>query len=244
MLTPKIYKAILILVLFSFTSASSQNITAFFEKSDVFFKQYVFDGKVDYKKIKKTPEQLNELLNLIETVDVKKENANQYRSFWINSYNLIVINSVVANYPVKSPLDISGFFDKEKHAIAGVDITLNDIENKILRSQFNFDPRFHFVLVCAGLGCPPIINSAYLPNTLENQLTKQTVLALNNNHFIMVNKKKRTVKFSQIFEWYTSDFTTQNKSLIDFVNEYRKDQIPADYKTSYYKYDWALNEIK
>jgi len=235
---------ILLLFLVSFTPATSQDLSVFFEKTNSFFQENVIDGKVTYKKIKSSPTELNELLKLASEVKVEKSNSNQYRAFWINAYNLTVIQSVVSKYPIKSPLDVSGFFDKKTHVISGNKITLNDIEHKFLRAQFDNDPRFHFVLVCAGLGCPPIISEAYLPNTLENQLDRQTILALNNANFIKINAKKKRVQFSQIFEWYTSDFTAKKKSLIDFVNIYRTEQIPSKYKTSYYAYDWTLNQVK
>jgi len=227
-----------------FTSVSSQDLSVFLDKTDAFLQENLIEGKVAYKKIKESPNQLNELLALASTIEVQKTNSNQYRAFWINIYNLTVIQSVVAEYPIKSPLDILGFFDKNIHEISGKKVTLNDIENKILRAQFDNDPRFHFVLVCAGLGCPPIINEAYLPDTLEKQLNKQTKLALNNANFIKVNAKKKKVQFSQIFEWYTSDFTVGSDSLIDFVNTYRTEPIPRKYKSSYYTYDWTLNEVK
>ncbi|NQY28914.1 MAG: DUF547 domain-containing protein [Flavobacteriaceae bacterium] len=234
----------LFICLLSFSNVSSQDLSEFFEKTTVFLEENVLEGKVAYKKIKSSPEQLNELLVLASTIEVQKTNSNGYRAFWINAYNLTVIQAVVAKYPIKSPLAVSGFFDKKTYLISGKKTTLNRIENKILRGQFNNDPRFHFALVCAGLGCPPIINKAYLPSTLETQLNKQTTLALNNTAFIKVNNKKKKVQFSQIFEWYTSDFTTGNKSLIDFVNIYRTTPIPGNYKPSYYSYDWTLNEIK
>lgn len=234
----------LLLCLLSFNNASSQDISLFFEKTTIFFEENVSEGKVAYKNIKSSPGQLNELLALASTIEVQKTDSNEYRAFWINAYNLTVIQSVVTKYPVKSPLAIPGFFDLNTHLISGKKITLNTIENKLLRGQFNNDPRFHFVLVCAGLGCPPIIDKAYLPSTIEAQLNNQTVLALNNSEFIKLNNKKKKVQFSQIFEWYTSDFTTENKSLIDFVNTYRTEPIPGKYKSSYYSYDWTLNETK
>ncbi|NND80132.1 MAG: DUF547 domain-containing protein, partial [Maribacter sp.] len=119
-------------------------------------------------------------------------------------------------------------------------ITLNDIEHKLLRAVFPNEPRFHFVLVCAGMGCPPIINKAYMPSTLTAQLELQTKLALNDPLFIQVNKNK--VKISKIFEWYESDFTRNGKNLIDFINQFRKEKLPEKAKVSFYAYNWALNE--
>ncbi len=219
---------------------SAQNKAEFFAQADTFFNAYVSEGKVDYKSIVKNPSSINELLDIAKKINFSKDNAAKYQAFWINGYNLLVIKSIVDNYPMKSPLDKSGFFDIKKHEIGGELITLNDIENKMLRALFPKEPRFHFVLVCAGLGCPPIINKAYLPNTLDAQLEQQTILALNDPLFIQVNKNK--VKISQIFEWYKSDFTKEGRSLVGFINQYRAEKLLEKAKISFYPYNWALNE--
>ena len=232
----------IILFLVASLNVSAQSTTEFFTKADAFFKTYVKDGRVDYAGIKSNPATLNELVELAKSINVSKNDAKRYQAFWINAYNVSVIKGIVANYPTKSPLDISGFFDKTTYAVGGTEITLNDIENKLLRGNFPKEARFHFVLVCAGLGCPPIINSAYTPENLEAQLQKQTELSLNNSNFIRIKGKK--VLVSQIFEWYNGDFTQGGQSLIDFVNQYRTQKIDAKAKVGYYPYDWALNETK
>lgn len=218
-----------------------QGTTEFFSKADTFFNTYVKDGGVNYKAIKSDPASLNELVAIAKNIRVSKDNAKEYQAFWINGYNISVIKTVVDNYPISSPLKKTGFFDGIKQEIGGKKITLNDIENKLLRGNFKSEPRFHFVLVCAGLGCPPIINKAYLPATLDAQLEKQTKIALNDSKFIRVNKNK--VQVSQIFEWYKGDFT-QNEKLSDYINGYRNEKFPEKVKVSYYSYDWTLNDKK
>ncbi|MFH6603495.1 DUF547 domain-containing protein [Maribacter algicola] len=233
------------LVLFCFLALSyghAQGTSDFFLSADTFLKTHVKDGRVDYKAIKDNSSQLNELLDMAEKIAPSSKNKEEYQAFWINGYNLLVIKGIVENYPLKSPLDVSGFFDKTKHTIAGETITLNDIENKRLRAVFPEEPRFHFVLVCGGLGCPPIIASAYKPETLDAQLETQTKSALNDPNFIQVNKNK--VKISQIFEWYKGDFTQDGQSLVDFINKYRSEKLPEKVKVSYYPYDWSLNGSK
>ncbi|NAS12783.1 DUF547 domain-containing protein [Poritiphilus flavus] len=222
------------------TSVQAQGTSEFFTKADSFFKTYVKDGRVAYKDIKAKPAELDELLRMAQGISVSENDAANYQAFWINSYNLLVIKGIVDNYPVKSPLDIGGFFDKKKYEIGGTSTTLNDLENKLLRARFPKEPRFHFVLVCAGLGCPPIISQAYLPNTLDDQLQTQTKKALNDPNFIRVNKNK--VKISQIFEWYNEDFVQDGQDLVSFINKYKEDKLPEKAKVSYYTYDWTLND--
>lgn len=233
--------AIIFLVVLMFSlPIFSQDLNIFFDKTDNFLKSNVSDGKVDYKSIHSNPKELNDLMTLAENVKVSKDDKYNYQAFWINAYNLSVIKGVITNYPTKSPLDDNRFFDKTTYKLAGQSITLNDIENKILRAEFK-DARFHFVLVCGAVGCPPLINEAYLPKTLEAQLTKQTKLALNGDYFIKVDDTKKTVSGSEILKWYKEDFTKNGTSEIDFINQYRLKKIPSGYKLSYFEYNWNLN---
>lgn len=213
----------------------------FFKQANTFFETHVNHGKVNYSAIKADPTALNNLIEIIATTKVSSAEAKNYQAFYINAYNLSVIKGIVDNYPTKSPLNIGGFFDSKKYLVAGNKITLNDIENKKLRAVFPKEARFHFVLVCAGLGCPPIINKAYTPENLEQKLQKQTVLAMDNPKFIRVEEKK--VKISQIFEWYKKDFT-QYGSLVEFINIYKTEKLPEKTKTGFYNYDWSLNDSK
>jgi len=234
-------KIFFILFIASFQISIAQASADFFNKANTFFSNHIVNGKVNYKNIKANPKALNALMETVANTKVNTTNDKNYKAFYINAYNLAVIKGIVDNYPTKSPLNIGGFFDRKKHNIAGENITLNDLENKKLRAVYPKEARFHFVLVCAGLGCPPIINSAYTPNKLESQLKKQTQTAMDNPKFIRV--KENNVKISQIFEWYKKDFT-QYGSLVEFINLYRTKKLPTNIKTGFYDYDWSLNDIK
>lgn len=234
-----------ILILFStFLVAQlsfAQINSSFFTKADTFFKEHVSNGLVNYANIKANPSSLNELLKDIESAKPQKSNSDEFKAFYINSYNLLVIKGIVNKYPVKRPIDINGFFDSKKYLVAGRQITLNGIENDILRKSYPKEARFHFALVCAGLGCPPLIPEAYTPGKLDSQLQRQTIKAINDIAFTKVDGKRVTI--SQIFEWYAKDFK-QFGSYIDFLNQYRKSPLDPKSKISFYPYDWTLNDLK
>lgn len=234
-------KIIALLVLFVVSNVNSQEIKTFFTATDSFLKKNVSNGKVDYQSIKNDSKSLNDILDVASKVDLSKENTNTLKAFWINTYNLSLIKGIITKYPVKAPTDIAGLFDKTTYLVAGKKLTLNDIENKMLREKYD-DARIHFVLVCGALGCPPIINAAYLPDTVDEQLNKQSKIALNNPNFIKVNSGSKKVALSQIFEWFKNDFITKGKNEIDFINQYREDKIDIKCKISYYPYDWTLNK--
>ncbi|WP_375238504.1 DUF547 domain-containing protein [Aurantibacter sp.] len=226
---------ITIVSLFTLQS-SAQNLDQFFNSSDVFFKTYVKNGLVDYSSINKN--DLNTILENASKITVIKSDVKNFQAFWINAYNLTVIKSLLDNMPIKSPLDKAGFFDKKTYHLAGKQITLNDIEHKLLRANFK-DARFHFVLVCGALGCPPLISKAYLPSTLDTQLTVQTKKAINGS-FLQVKATK--IQASEIMKWYKEDFTMNGKTEIDFINKYRTEKVPEKAKISYFPYNWTINK--
>lgn len=235
----KSFFSLLLIVSFS-TQVFATDLDVFLKKVDTFLKANVLDGKVAYANIKNEPNSLNDLMKIAKDITVSDKNKNEYKAFWINAYNISVIKGIVDHYPIKSPLNITGFFDKITYQLAGKTITLNDIENKLLRAKFS-DARFHFVLVCGAISCPPIINEAYMPNQLEKQLEQQTKLALNGDYFIKIDNKKKTVSGSEILKWYKEDFTRKGITEIEFINKYRTDKIPTSFKLKYYPYNWNIN---
>ena len=80
-----------------------------------------------------------------------------------------------------------------------------------------------------------------LRNDLEAQLEAQTKVALNGS-FLKVNTKKKRVEGSEILKWYKEDFILNDKNEIDFINKYRTEKIPANFKLKYFPYDWKVNE--
>ncbi|MDP5082195.1 MAG: DUF547 domain-containing protein [Winogradskyella sp.] len=234
----KIY--VFLLVFFTTFSSNAQDLDTFFSATNTFLSQYVKDGKVAYTTINKDQTDLNAILKIAEGISIQKSDANNYQAFWINAYNIAVIKGIIDNYPTNSPLDNKGFFDKTTYNLGGKTITLNDIEHKLLRGNFK-DARFHFVLVCGAVGCPPLINMSYMPNTLDAQLETQTNIALNGS-FLKVNANKKKVEASEIMKWYKDDFMQDGMTEIDFINSYRTEKIPQNAKLSYFEYNWSLNK--
>lgn len=212
----------------------------FFDRFDAFLKQYVHQGQVDYAQVKQDQATAAWVAE-IETTRLSGASPAEQQAFLINAYNLLVIHAAAEAYPLRSVLDVSGFFDQKKYLVAGERMTLNELEKVHLLKAFG-DARFHFALVCGAVDCPPLTNEAFYPDRLEAQLQARTRQALNHPGFIRVNPEEETAKLSQIFEWYASDFGGSRASARAFINRYRKEPIPADYALSFYPYDWTLNE--
>ena len=236
---------IIVIVLIALISniLTGQNSQSFFNKADEFLEKNVTDGRVNYESLKADLNQLNNLVNEISKFDfLQLQIGDEEKAYLINVYNILVIRAVLNNYPLKSVMDIGGFFDKDIISIGGQEYSLNKVEKSILFKSYP-DPRLHFVLVCAAIGCPQIINNAYYPDQLEQQLQKRTKITLNDELYIRVDRKTKTVFISELFKWYEKDFTATGLSVIQYINQYRENKIPVDYKIDYIPYDWTLNKI-
>lgn len=225
---------------FSF-STWSMDYPSFTTKADNFFNQYVKEGLVDYKRVGTSKQEIEALYAAIGEMKLDGLNDLQKQAFYINAYNLIVIYWVTKHYPLKSPLDDSGFFDKVRHQVAGEALTLNMLEIKKLLATYQ-DARFHFALACAAKSCPPLASFAFKAETLDKQLNERTSAALNNSKWLIFNEKTNQVSLSKIFDWYKKDFNAGSKTTIQWINQYRKNKISEKASITFYEYDWSLNE--
>ena len=141
----------------------------------------------------------------------------------------------------------------------GKDRTLEHIEHKILRKQFD-EPGIHVALVCAAMGCPPLLNEPYAGEKLAEQFDDRTRLFLSDSKKFTINRKKRTVSLSPIFKWFGADFAGKhdmkktlprlNKNetaVINFISRTleKNDKeylLKGNFKIKYLDYDWSLNE--
>lgn len=225
----------------TFAHAQAFSLAAFTQEADEFFNSYVENGLVDYQAVKQNMDEVEALYQQIGEMQVQDLSDMEKKAFYINAYNLIVIRQIAKNYPVSSPMDITGFFDQQKHKVAGEMLTLNALEKQKLLQTYQ-DARIHFVLVCAAQSCPPLASYAFQADQLDQQMEQLTRQALNDNTFIRVKSRQEEVAMSKIFEWYSSDFTREAASALAYINQYREEEIPSSYKVRYYEYDWALNE--
>jgi len=221
------------------TTSSAQSLNRFIDQANAFFHTYVQNGTVDYQAIKQHPDTLNQLVIAIGSMPINRISRRRRKAFYINAYNILVIHSIIKHGIPPSPKRIDGFFDQIKHKIGGDKLTLDQIEKDRLLQPYQ-DPRLHFALVCGAVSCPPLRPYAFTPGQLNMQLTMAARTTLNSN-FIRLNRKQKNVKISEIFKWYKSYFLKHHKSLIAFINKYRKQKIPVNYTVTYYKYNWELN---
>jgi len=204
---------------------------------------------VDYPAMKKDPGYAKLIADLKTFFPATLKSREEKLAFWINAYNIMAVKMVLDHYPVDSIKDAGSLFgsvwNKEVGVIGGKEVTLNQIEHEILRKMG--DPRIHVAIVCASVSCPDLRSEAYTADRLDAQLDDQLKLFLENrDKGLRVDRDKKQVVLSKIFDWFQEDFETRG-GVLSFVSEHApmKDRSflkQADVDISYLDYNWDLNK--
>jgi hypothetical protein len=231
----------------------------------------VVDGgkssKVKYAELKKEQTQLKSYLDGLSKVSASEFNAwskPQRMAFLINAYNGYTLELILQNHPVKSIKDIGGVFDnrwkRKFFKLLGDDGYLDKIEHEMLRKPGAYnEPRVHYAVNCASIGCPALREEAFTADKLDQQLEEQAVRFLSDKSRNRFSNGKLEV--SRIFDWFKVDWESGYtgfdgkappiKSREEYFARYAKvlSDNPADQAKlaegkntiSHLEYDWSLN---
>ena len=200
-------------------------------------------GEVDYAGLKATPAKqagLEEYLAYLATVDLAALASDQARlATLINAYNAFAIDGVLSRYPITTVRGflVQQFFRAREHQLAGRPISLDQLEEQIRSYD---EPRIHFAIVCASRSCPRLMNTAYRPALLSEQLAQAATEFARSPIQVRLQQtdKRCQVAVNPIMKWYRDDWGT---GTIAYLNQYRQEPLPADCRLSYFNYDWGLN---
>jgi hypothetical protein len=193
---------------------------------------------------------LRSYLDKLQSVPISSYNRAEQRAYWINLYNALTIDVVLSHYPVESIRDIGispglfsrGPWDAKLLAIEGEKLSLNDIEHRILRPIWR-DPRLHYAVNCASLGCPNLQPEAYTAENTEALLEKGARDYINHSRGVALKKGRLTV--SSIYDWFKEDFGTTREALMQHWLKYADSDVGTALKGYSgglnYNYDWRLN---
>ncbi len=187
----------------------------------------------------------------------------QQLAFLINAYNAYTVEKILTRWPkLKSIRDFGSFIGNpwkdEFFTLLGRPMTLDGIEHDTIRAPGAYDdPRIHFAVNCASVGCPMLREEAYVAARLDAQLEEQTARFLSDRSRNRYDPASATLQVSKIFDWYGKDFSRGWKgydSVPQFLARHadrladapgereriRAQQVPV----AFLDYDWALNEAR
>ena len=223
-----------------------------FQPWDELLHQYVSDrGLVDYQAWKQST-QLTDWLEELSHIDPQRLSADRQLALWLNLYNALTIKQILDRYPIKSILPkflgisnwlaFFAFFSRPIYTLNRQRYSLSKIEHDILRQQ-KCEPRIHFALVCASIGCPLLRNEAYTADRVRIQLDDDAKRFINNPDKVYYDAKQEVLYCSKIFKWYGKDFLKVADSIPEYIQTYLAPKVALNASTpiKYLDYDWSLN---
>ena len=227
-------------------------------------------ARVDYAALEADRARLDRVVDAFSSPTRPEEEAwtrEQRMAFWINAYNALTLQAIVDHYPIRSRLftlaprnsirQIDGVWTMLTWPVAGLTVTLDDIEHRILRPTFA-DARVHFAINCASISCPVLSGEPYRAPTLNVSLDAAARRYLGSAEGLRVDGS--TIGVSSIFKWYGDDFIAEYAPVVPDPGDRRERAIrgvivrfgPAaaaerartrQSRIAYLDYDWSLNDV-
>lgn len=221
-----------------------------------FLKTYLVAGedgvtRLRYSAVSKSDQKkLDAYIARLESQEVTALNRDEQFAYWVNLYNAVTVDVILEAYPVESIRDIKpslfslGPWKQERVTVQGTALSLDDIEHNILRPIWQ-DPRVHYAVNCASIGCPNLMDEAFTAAGLDQKLDEAAGAYVNHDRGAKVTDGKLTV--SSIYDWFKEDFGDSDAGVIAHLKLYADDNLKAQLDTiekiSGDDYDWSLNEI-
>lgn len=206
------------------------------------------DGWVNYNGFRSDAASLDAYIAAVARAPFAELGRNEKLALLINAYNAFTIRLILDHYPVKSIKDIPGAqrWDAKRWRLGEMTLSLNQIEHEQIRPKFA-EPRIHFALVCAAVGCPKLRNEAYRADRIDAQLDDQTRYVHTHDRWFKYQSGAGEVYLTKLYKWYGADFKQTAGSVLAFAARYssalkraiEKDEGP---RIKWLDYDWKLND--
>lgn len=178
----------------------------------------------------------------LANMEVSGFSDSEIMAYWFNLYNAVTLDLILDNYPVDSIEDIKDPWSQKLVNVRGATMTLDEIEHETLRENYD-EPRIHFAVNCASIGCPNLKTTAWNAETLEADLQQAAKDYISSPRGIMVNNGE--IRASKIFDWYEEDFGENEEEVLTYLSQFasggKKTAMQNANEINDYEYDWSLN---
>jgi hypothetical protein len=177
-------------------------------------------------------------------------------AFWANLYNALTLKVVLERYPVRSikeirstgvgldPRQFLGPWRTRLVTIEGVRMSLDDIEHGTMRPSFR-DPRVHYAVNCASIGCPNLPGRAWRAATLEADLDAAARAFVNHPRAAALIAGGG-LRVSSIYRWFREDFGGDDAGILLHLRRFAGPPLAEALRNvtriAEDAYDWALND--
>lgn len=213
-------------------------------------------GMVQYSAWKRSAEDMQTLDKYLQLLSYSNGQGSREEqlAFWINAYNAVTIKGILNEYPTSSirnhTAKLVGYniWKNLKLIVGGKLISLDDMEHQVLRRMG--EPRIHFAIVCASIGCPRLLNEAYVADRLDAQMNLNAKAFFADRSKFRYDAASGTFFISPILEWFGEDFGSSQAAQLQRIAAWLPDAASQQAasagrgKMTFVDYDWGLNDRK
>ncbi len=207
-------------------------------------------GWVNYKALQMDSTKLDEYIACLDHAPFDEMGRNQKLALLINAYNAFTLKLITEHYPLDSIKDIPSDkrWEDKRWKVAGKTWSLNQIEHEQIRPNFK-EPRIHFVLVCAAVGCPPLATDVFSAEKIEAQLKTQTEYVHSHETWLQIKPYRNKVSLTSLYDWYGGDFEQASGTVLKFAAQYNSELARVldggkPPTVEFLKYSWKLNSVE
>ena len=203
------------------------------------------DGWVDYSGFQNDAARLDDYLKSLGDAPFDALGRDEKLALLINAYNAFTVRLILDHWPLGSIKEIPSAerWKAVRWSVGGNIWSLEQIEHEQIRPNFK-EPRIHFALVCAAVGCPPLRNEAFTAERLDGQLEEQTQYVHAHETWLQHDERSDILTLTPLYDWYGGDFEQAAGSVQEFVARYRPEtsnSLPG--RTTSLPYDWSINDV-
>lgn len=205
------------------------------------------EGRVDYAKLHADREDLDAYLAVLKKTEFDGLGRDAKLVLLINAYNAFTLALILDHYPLKSINDIPDAkrWKARRWQVGALTLSLDEIENSYLRPKFR-EPRIHFAINCASIGCPPLRREAYRVKDIDKQLQDAATRMHNDTAWLELDEEKGTLRLTELYDWFHGDFEQVAGTTLEFAARFNT-KLAAMLKAGkrptveFIDYDWSLN---
>ena len=214
-------------------------------------------SRLDYAAMAKDRKALKDYLadlSRVPEAEFKAWSRSEQMAFLTNAYNAFTVEKILARYPgIRSIWDFGRIFGnpfkEEFFTLLGERRSLDGIEHGLLRPVFR-EPRVHYAVNCASIGCPMLREEAYVPGRLDEQLEEQARRFLSDRSRNRYDAASGKLQVSRIFDWFAEDFEPRGRYFAPYAELLSDDAAGRDAVRGaragldFLDYDWSLNDSR
>jgi hypothetical protein len=232
----------------------------------------VRDGLVYYRALRSERGRLDRYASSLNVpaATYDRWTREQKMAFWVNAYNVFVLQTVINNYPIRgrsatypasSIRQIPGAFEQTRHRAAGRSVTLDEIEKTIL-PEFK-EPRLFLALGRGAVGSGRLRSEAYTAERIGSQLDAIQKEFVTQATMLKIDRTGGQMAATPIFSWHEEEFVAAydkgatgpfaqrspiERAIVAFItpNLYpleREFVQKNEFRVVFQPFDWRLNDL-